>query len=204
MSRRRRATVLGITGGIACGKSEVGRILARHGVAVCDADDLAHAAMQPGGAAYRPVLREFGPGLRDAEGRIDRRRLGRMVFADPAARARLNELVHPAVALERARWLRRTLRTRRVAAVIVPLLYEVKAEAGCSAVVCVATPRPEALRRLRQRGLSVREAAQRIRAQMPLREKRRRADHVIENNGTKRELERKTLRVLKTILKEGA
>jgi len=191
-----------VTGGIACGKSEVGRILRRSGVPVVDADLLAHDLMRPGRPVYRAVVRRFGRGVVRASGGIDRAALGRVVFADPAARGDLNALVHPAVRRARERWMRDALRRKPVAAAIVPLLFETGAGDAFDAVICVAAPRCEVMKRLRARGLTGVEAAQRVRAQMPLRKKRRLADRVIENDGTLADLARATRRVLASVLEE--
>lgn len=191
-----------MTGGLACGKSEVGRILRRAGVPVVDADLVAHDVMRPGRPVYRAVVRRFGRGIVRSSGAIDRAELGRVVFADPAARMDLNALVHPAVRRARERWMRDALRRKPVVAAIVPLLFETGAGDAFDAVICVAAPRREAMKRLRARGLTAAEAAQRVRAQMPLRRKRRLADRVIENDGTLADLARATRRVLASVLEE--
>ncbi len=202
LARTRPAVLLGITGGIACGKSEVGRILRRRGVAVRDADDIAHEMMRPGRPVYRAVVRRFGRGIVGRQGAIDRRRLGERVFAEPVERAALNALVHPAVARERTRWKRAARRRGGVHAMIIPLLFEVGATEDWSAVICVAAPRAEVFRRLEERGLGPSQARQRLGALMPLSEKKRRADYVIENDGTLQELERKTCAVLANVLRK--
>ena len=95
-----RRTLIGLTGNIATGKSAVARMLASLGAAVIDADRVAHAVMAPGGAAYAAVVDAFGPEILNPGGTVDRRRLGDIVFRDPAALARLEAAVHPAVLLE--------------------------------------------------------------------------------------------------------
>jgi dephospho-CoA kinase len=192
----RRGVRIGITGGIACGKSEVGRVLRRRGVPVLDADSVARAAMRPGRPAYRSVVRRFGPSILGRGGAIDRAALGRIVFADDAARGELNASVHPAVFRELVRWMDEATRRGSAAAAIVPLLFETGAEKHFDVVVCVGSSRRDVVARLRARGLSAREAARRIRAQMPLREKRKRADVFIENHGTLADLARTTRRAL--------
>lgn len=199
---RRNGLALGVTGGIACGKSEVGRVLRLCGVPVLDADDVAHDLMRPGRPVHRRVVRRFGRGIVGPSGAIDRAALGRIVFADAEALSELNALVHPAVRRARDRWLREALRRHPAAAVIVPLLYETGAGDAFDAVICVSAPRREVMRRLRARGLTVAAAAQRIRAQMPLREKRRRADQVIENDGSLAGLARATRQVLAALIEQ--
>lgn len=189
---------IAITGGIACGKSTVGRVFEQAGIPVFDADVLAHEAMRPGGTVHRAIVRAFGRGVTGPDGAIDRAKLGAIVFADPAARARLNALVHPAVRRALARRLREAGRGgARAAAAIVPLLFEAGMDGGWDAIVCVTAPRAEVLRRLRMRGLGTRAAAARIRAQAPLREKVRRADHVLRNIGARRTVEAATRRLIR-------
>lgn len=177
--------VIGLTGGIATGKSTVATFLARLGATVVDADAEAHQAMRAGTAVFRAIVQEFGPEVVGEDGEIDRRALGRRVFADPDALARLNALVHPAVRqrlLERVEAAKR--RGERAIVLEVPLLYE----SGFSDLVdevwlvdADASLQEERLRRLR--GLSQEEARLRIRAQLPGEVKRRLAHVVIDNRG---------------------
>ncbi|MBP7275450.1 MAG: dephospho-CoA kinase [Kiritimatiellae bacterium] len=176
---------IALTGGIACGKSLAGRALRAEGIPVCDADDLAHAAMQPGTATHRGVVRAFGKDILDGQGRIDRAHLGRIVFSDDRQRARLNAIVHPAVRRAYERWLReRRQAGDRVAVVIIPLLFEAGMERGWDEIICVISPRDQIIRRLRARGLSQRAAIARIRAQWPLRKKARQSTHLWINDGS--------------------
>ncbi len=191
---------IGVTGGIACGKSEVGRILEHAGVAVLDTDRVAHEAMAPGQAAYRRVVDYFGRAVVAADGTIDRSRLGAVVFADPDARRALNERVHPEVRRRWRDWVARMRAQDRVAAVIIPLLYEVGADTGWDAIICVAADERVARERLMERGLGEEQIRQRWASQMPVADKVRKADYVIENNGTLDELETRTLKVLQQIL----
>lgn len=195
---------LGVTGGIACGKSEVGRILASAGWAVRDADDIAHRVMEPGRPVYRRVVARFGRAVLDARGAIDRQKLGRLVFADPEARHALNAIVHPAVRRIWRRWARDRQRRGDPVAVIVPLLFEVGEAAFWDAVVCVTTPEQTALHRLRQRGLTAREARQRMAAQWPVEEKARHATHVLRNDGDLETLRQRTLRLVRRMVRTGA
>jgi len=198
----RRGLALGVTGGIACGKTEVGRVLRSRGFPVLDADDVAHDLMGPGKPVHRAVVRRFGPDVVSASGAIDRGALGRLVFADATARQELNVLVHPAVFRAMDRWMRDALRRHPVAAAIVPLLFETGAGDAFDAVICVAAPRCEVMKRLRARGLTAADATRRIRAQMPLREKRRLADRVIVNDGNLAGLAQTTRRVLASLIEE--
>ena len=182
---------IALTGGIACGKSVAARVLRAEGIPVCDADDLAHAAIEPGTPAHRAIIRTFGKAVLQVDGRIDRPKLGRIVFSDARRRARLNAIVHPAVLRARDQWLRgQEMTGARIVVVIIPLLFETGMDRGWDDIVCVTSPRAAVLRRLRERGLTLREAASRIRAQWPLREKARRSTIRWRNCGSLRSFER--------------
>ena len=187
---------IGITGGIACGKSEAGRILETIGVAVCDADCVAHQQMLLGTSVYSSLIRVFGKQILGEGHSIDRIALGRIVFDDPDALRRLNELVHPAVLTGIRSWV---AEQQGVCAVMVPLLFEVGWEDLWDAVVCVSASEERMMTRLKQRGFSEEESLRRIRAQMDLSEKISRADYVICNDGTLAELRESTLSVVDRI-----
>lgn len=164
------------------------------GAEVIDADEASHAAYEPGSPGFEAVVREFGSGyVRD--GRIDRARLGELVFKDADARDRLNAIVHPRV----REWMaaRTAEAAERGAGVVVqdvPLLFENGLERLYSSVVLVYVPESIQLRRLVEgRGLGEERARAMIGAQMPIEEKRRRAQHVIDNRGS-REATRKQVR----------
>ena len=155
------------------------------GAEVVDADEAAHAVYEPGTPGFDALVREFGPHyVRD--GRIDRARLGELVFADADARRRLNAIVHPMV----REWM--TERTaealRRDVAVVVhdvPLLYEGGLQSLYASVIVVYVPEPVQLERLTARGVPVDRATAMITSQMPIDEKRALARHVIDNSGTR-------------------
>jgi len=193
---------IAITGGIAAGKSLVGEGMARRGIAVCDADTLAHEVMRPGTPVALALTAAFGRGIVAADGSIDRRALGRLVFRDERARQTLNATVHPAVRRAWADWIERQPGDAPAAAVIVPLLYEIGAESGWSAVVCVIADEAVRTARLRERGLSGEEARLRMAAQMPQEVKAERADFVIVNNGSQAVLGEQTTRVVNSILEK--
>jgi len=182
---------VGLTGGIACGKSHVLRRLAARGLAALDLDAVAHALMAPDGASYEAVVRAFGRFILGPDGTIDRRALGAEVFANPEARARLDSLVHPRVREEEAR------RAARLAAAGCPLLVSDGAllvEAGAhlrfDRLVVVHCPPEEQERRLVARdGLTGPAARSRIEAQMPVAEKRLFGHFVIDTSGTMAETE---------------
>lgn len=201
MSKEKRSAVLlGITGGIACGKSEAGRFLGELGFDVCDADYVAHRLMEKGMPVYERVVADFGRGVLDDNGALSRPRLAAVVFSDPAGLERLNRLVHPAVRDELAAWMatKRTAGCR--AAALVPLLFESgMQELGWDAVLCISSRYEEVIARLAARGLTREEADKRIVSQMPLAEKERRSDYVVLNDGTPGELKAALRRVVAAI-----
>ncbi len=183
----------GLTGNVAGGKSSVARVWERLGARVVDADELARRAVQPGSRALRRIADRFGDEVLQEDGSLDRDAMRRRVFSDPDARRELESLVHPEVARlrteEEAR-LRR--RGARIVVHAIPLLFEVGLTEEFDAIVLVDAPADVRVERLvRDRGLDEDEAWAVVRAQMPAAEKRERADHVIDNDGSLEELERK-------------
>jgi dephospho-CoA kinase len=177
---------LGLTGGIASGKSAVAAMLREMGFAVLDADSLAHKLMEPGHLAYEEIAREFGPGIVDSAGHIDRAKLATLVFADRAKLDRLNAIVHPrvkeALLHQFDEWARNG--TRDAAFVEAALLVEAGYNQELDGLV-VAWSRPEQqLERLHARGLSDEEARRRIAAQLPVAEKLRYATEKIDCSGS--------------------
>ena len=176
-----------LTGGIATGKSWVRRRFAHHGVPTIDADTLAHAAVAPGTPGAARILERFGTAVRSADGSIDRKALGGIVFGDQKARQDLEAIVHPAVYEAIDGWFA-GLPPVAFAVADIPLLYETGRDADFDTVVVTACEPAEQVRRLTARdGLSLADARQRIEAQLPLAEKVRRADHVIRTDGTNAE-----------------
>ena len=177
---------VGLTGGIGCGKSVVAAMLREQGFLVLDADTLAHQLVEPGQPAYDDVLQEFGKGVCDASGKIDRAKLAAIVFAEPAKLARLNQIVHPRVADAQERQFTEWQRThpRGVAVVEAALLVEAGAHNRLDRLVVVWCRPEQQIERLRERGMSAEEAQRRIASQMPLEEKRRLAEFQIDCSGT--------------------
>lgn len=186
------AIVIGLTGNIATGKSTVARLLAELGAHVIDADQVAHQAISPDGPAYRAVLEAFGDDLAQEDGTIDRQRLAEIVFADPAALARLEALVHPAVfELIQEEIHRVTAAADPNGPQPVIVIEAIKLlEAGLSVTLCdqvwvvTASPEQQVQRLAQQRGMSEREARRRMAAQSPQVEKARHANVVIDNSGS--------------------
>ena len=177
--------LIGLTGGAGSGKSTVAAMLKELGAEVVDADEAAHAVYEPGTPGFDAVVREFGSEV-VVDGRIDRARLGDLVFGDGDARRRLNAIVHPLV----RDWMtQRTsdavLRGAEVVVHDVPLLFEGALQNLYSAVVLVYVPEAMQLDRLIARGLAAARATAMIASQMPIDDKRALAQHVIDNAGTR-------------------
>ena len=181
---------VGLTGGIATGKSTVTAILRELGCHLLEADKIAHRFIEPGGAAYNDVVHAFGRGILTPDGRVDRTKLGAIVFADPLRLARLNAIVHPHVLAEQDRELAAIERAEPHAIAVVEAALLI--EAGYTdrldcLVVTWCTPEQQLARLTQQdagRGLTIEQARQRIAAQMPLEEKRRMADEAIDCSGS--------------------
>ena len=175
---------IGLTGGIASGKSSVGHWLAQQGLQVLDADQFAREALEPGRDATKTVLQRYGASVQ-AKGAatIDRAALGRIVFQDPAERRWLEQLIHPIVRDRFDEAL--TLHAKTPTTVLmIPLLFEAGLESLCSEIWLVDCDESQQLERLITRdGLSPTAAQARIAAQWPLSRKRALADHVISNQG---------------------
>jgi|SRR3974390_53307 len=177
---------MGLTGGIASGKSTVAAMLRELGFPVLEADLVSHGLMEPGQAAHDEILREFGADLADAGGRIDRGKLATVVFGDPAKLAKLNRILHPRVEeatfRQFAEWAKDGVRD--AAFVEAALLVEAGFVKNLDGLV-VAFCRPgQQLERLLARGMSETEARRRIEAQMPVEEKLRYATERIDCSGT--------------------
>jgi len=180
-----------LTGGIATGKSYVLDRFADHGVPILDADHLAHAAMAPDGPAWQGVRNRFGAEVFDPHGRLDRAKLGALVFADAEARADLNRLVHPHVRADTAAWFAPLTRPTRFGVVAIPLFYETARVESFDRVIVTACAPEQQLARVMARGLTEHAAQLRIAAQLSTEEKVRRGDHVIWTDGTFAETDRR-------------
>lgn len=181
---------IGLTGGIACGKSTVAAMLTELGAVLVDADRIAREVVEPGMPALGAIAERFGPSVLLENGALNRRRLGDLVFADPVERKALEAILHPPIRA-RMKELMQDAEMRephRLVVVDVPLLYESNLAALFSAVMVVYIPAPLQIERLMARDkLSRDQAEARIRSQMPIEEKRRKADFVIDNSGSPEE-----------------
>lgn len=177
---------MGLTGGIASGKSAVAAMLREMGFRVLEADIVAHKLIEPGQPAYEEVLHEFGSDLGDASGRIDRAKLATIVFADPPKLKKLNSIIHPRVeeiiTRQFAQWERDGVRD--AAFVEAALLVEAGYVKHLDGLVVTFCDPEQQLERLRARGMSEVEAKRRLAAQMPVEEKLRYATERIDCSGT--------------------
>lgn len=182
--------LIGLTGGIGSGKSTVSRMLADHGALIVDADRITHELQQRGRPVWESIFETFGWSVLRPDGQIDRKRLGRRVFGDALQRQVLNQLVHPAVQAEIRRQVAGAANQGFPAVILdVPLLIEGGLYKIVDQVwVVYATPEQQACRICRRDGVSPETAVSRIAAQMPLEQKLRYANHVIDNQGSPEEL----------------
>ncbi len=175
---------IGLTGSIACGKSTVSAYLRTLGHAVVDADAISHALTAPGGRALPPLREAFGDAVFDGD-ILNRRALGSIVFADEGKRTQLNAILHPMIITSIREELNAFDAPGKLVFGDVPLLFECAMEGMFDRVWVVSVPEEVQLERLRARdSLSQKEALNRIRSQMPLEEKRQRADAVIDSSGS--------------------
>jgi dephospho-CoA kinase len=164
---------IGLTGGIACGKSTLAEGLRARGWHVIDTDLIAHEVMRAGKTTWKNVVDAFGSSILNRDKSIDRKVLGRLVFADPLLRAKLNEITHPAIRSAWQRELEERTRTypSQSLAVMIPLLFECELEPLFPAVWSIGATRATQLKRLQARGLTETEAVQRLESQLPVAEK---------------------------------
>jgi len=191
MSCDSQMRVLGLTGGMGSGKSTVSKMFTELSADVVDADQLAREVVEPGRPALAEIVELFGREVLLPDGQLDRARVASRIFNDATARERLNAITHPRI--RERMWEEVAARSVRPGVLIldIPLLYENGPSGLVEAVIVVWVDRQTQLRRLMERGeLDREEALRRIESQMPLDEKRDRADHVIDNTGTLEETRR--------------
>jgi dephospho-CoA kinase len=183
--------VVGLTGGIASGKSSVSAVLRNAGIPVMDADNLGHLVLARDGAAYEDVVQTFGRDILNEDGTINRQRLGQLVFDDVDQRRKLEALTHPAIAELAGQGLKMIAeRSEPLAVYEAALLVETGIYEGMDALIVVSCTLENQLIRLCGRDqMSKKDAATRIACQYPLAQKLEVADYVVENNGTYAELE---------------
>jgi len=179
---------VGLTGGMACGKSFVGEALANLGCHLLQADRLGHDLLLPGGAAYQPVIQSFGAGVLDANGHIDRRALAALVFDNPERLALLNSFIHPSVFRQEQEWFEgvNAEDPHGIAVVEAAILIETGSYRRFDKLIVVACDEEQQIARSMKRdGIARDEVLARLRRQMPVSEKRKFADFVIDTSGAK-------------------
>jgi dephospho-CoA kinase len=193
--------LVGLTGGIASGKSTVAKILQSLGAAIVNADDLAREVVEPGHEAWKEIVASFGADILQSDQTLDRQKLRTLIFNQPEARKRLESIIHPRVrALAEERIRQYGAAGYPVVIYEVPLLFEGKLQEWLRPVILVACNIETQTARLQKRDhLTPADAEKHIAAQMSLKDKRRLADYVIENNGTLEDLERQTRQILEKI-----
>ena len=203
----RRFLLVGLTGGIATGKSTVSSMFRALGAEIIDADLLARDVVRPGEPAYRDIVAEFGPGVLQEDGGLDRKKLGAIVFADAARRKRLEQITHPAI---RERFLGRlaALVARDFAGIVffdAPVMIESGNYRNMDKLVVVVTDdATQRVRLLRRDGITADEIGRKIGSQMPVAEKAKLADYVIDNSGDRAATEAEVLRVYRALLDDLA
>ena len=176
--------VCGLTGGLGMGKSTAAQFLRNRGAHVVDTDELARQLVQPGQPALAEIQAAFGKAVIAPDGRLRRDELARIVFADAAAREKLETILHPRI---RERWLAQIETWRRenraLAVVVIPLLFETRAESHFDKIICVACSAPVQRERLLARGWTPEQIRQRLAAQWPVEQKISRAHFVVWTDG---------------------
>ncbi|OAH56205.1 MULTISPECIES: dephospho-CoA kinase [Bacillaceae] len=178
--------IIGLTGGIASGKSTVSNLLKEKGFTVIDADIAARVVVEPGQPVLEKIIEVFGPGIRTSDGALDRPALGKMVFRDEEKRKQLNEIIHPAV----REWMidqkeKAIIAGKKTIILDIPLLFESDLTWMVEKTLLVYVDPETQMKRLMERNNYLEEEAKaRIQSQMPIDEKRARADDIINNNGT--------------------
>ncbi|MGQ9631947.1 MAG: dephospho-CoA kinase [bacterium] len=198
--------VVGLTGGVASGKSTVSNLFRELGVRVVDADVIAREVVKPRRRAWREIVKHFGKEILQEDGTIDRRKLGRIVFSDKRKLQILNDIVHPEVYRRMWKAVEVARRNReRLVILDVPLLFESPSPYKFDKIIVVYSDEKSQLDRLTQRSkLSREEALSRIRAQMPLDEKLARADYVVDNCGTLEETAQQVRRIWQALIREAS
>lgn len=193
--------LVGLTGGIASGKSTVAKILQSLGAAIVNADDLAREVVEPGHEAWKEIVASFGANILQSDQTLDRQKLRALIFNQPEARKRLESIIHPRVrALAEERIRRYAAAGYPVVIYEVPLLFEGNLQEWLRPVILVACGVETQTARLQKRDhLTAADAEKHIAAQMSLKDKRRLADYVIENNGSLEDLERQTRQILEEL-----
>lgn len=194
--------LVGLTGGVATGKSTVAKMFKQCGAVVIDADELAHEVVKPGKPAWREIVGLFGKAVLNQDRSLNRQALGSIVFRNPKKRRQLEHIIHPRVAREQATLTKLAVQKNPHAVVIydVPLLFEAQIDKRVDRTIVIIADRETQIARLKKRnGLSRAEAIRRINSQMPLAKKVQHADHVLNGTLPRPSLRRQVVRLLKNL-----
>lgn len=198
---------VGLTGGMACGKSFVAAAFGKLGCHIIEADDVGHEVMEPGGEAYDAVVAAFGPEILDEQKHIDRLRLAELVFKDPAQLERLNAIVHPSVRARATRQFQEfgVLDPQGVVVYVAAILIESGAYREVDKIIVVSCAREQQIERAMHRpGASEASVLARLDRQMPLEKKKEFADYIIDTSGDRENTLRQTESVFKELRKLAA
>ncbi|RXT04955.1 dephospho-CoA kinase [Ammoniphilus sp. CFH 90114] len=201
--------IVGLTGGIACGKSTVARMFEQLGCVIIDADQVAREVVAPGEEGLEAVVRRFGPSVLNEDGTLDRKSLGDLVFKEEKARQDLNAILHPLIRKRMNQKKEKALKDHPPLIIMdIPLLYESKQEQTVEAVIVVYVSPDEQLRRLMERDhLTYDDAKRRINSQWSIEEKKQRADYLVDNSGslfeTREQVESLFFKLVKEIGNDG-
>lgn len=192
------AMLIGLTGGIATGKSTVANMIQSLGIPVVDADQVARDVVEPGQPAWQKIKEQFGEGVFQPDGRLNRPKLAEIIFNDEKERERLNNIMHPQIRQEMERRTKEALREHEVVVLDIPLLFESGRHYTVDKVLVVYVPEQIQLERLMERDqIDEAYARQKIASQMSIEEKKKRADAYIDNSGTREETKQQLLAILK-------
>ena len=193
--------VIGITGGVATGKSTVAAMLKKYFQYVIDADEVSRRIVEKGKPAYKKIIKAFGPSLLAKDGSLDRKKLAGSVFKNKKKKKLLEKITHPLIISIMKNTIAGLKRKNKIIIFEAPLLFEAKMEKMADIILVVASSQKKQIERFAGKGYSKKDALLRIKAQLPLEQKIKKADIVIYNNGSLQEL-KKNVKNLVTLLKE--
>lgn len=191
------STVIGLTGGIATGKSTAAAFFKKEKIPVIDADAITHQLYGENATGSQAIKKAFGAEYLDKEGKVDRQKLGQLVFNQPAALKKLDRIIHPLVVQELKKQIKQEGKNHNPLVIDVPLLFESGLDKLCDAIIVISLPEELQVKRLMERNqLTKQQAITRINSQMPLSEKEAKATYVVSNTGTIKVLEDNLSKIL--------
>ena len=177
--------LIGLTGGIATGKSTAAKLFEQHGIPVVDADVVSRQMVEKGSGGLQKIVNHFGKTILNEDGTLNRKKLGELIFNDSSLRQQLNEILHPLIREEMNRQTTHLLKTNQHVIQDIPLLFENKLEQHFDLVIVVYIDQQEQLKRLQQRdSISYKAALSKVKSQAPIEDKKALADIVLNNHGT--------------------